>query len=405
MGSLPVFFVFINCFLCYNSNCSIYFLEKQMRKHYKILFLVLIAAGLITSSCGSKGSEVKKSGIKNTRQSLESFDNVTLSNEVKKGSADAAMMLGYRYDFGTEGVKQNFLKALRWYKKAEELGSTEAKVRLGYLYMRGLGVKKNQDTAYAYFKGASDKGDMTGKASLGLYYLKNTDLPDSKMNAYYNIREAADGGDPLGCYLMGTLYEKGIGVTADRTAAMSWYQKLTTAKNGMDTVPFYQQYPYQASYTALALLESQESNPDYEKAFKTMKKAAGSGYAPAQYYLGIFYEKGQGVSKSYSNAKKYYELAAKQKYAAAQNQLGCLYYNGLGVDIDYSEAVYYQKLAASQGYAPAEVNLGYMYENGYGVEKNLETARAYYQKAKDNNYDGAEEALTRIQQLIESQNS
>lgn len=46
-----------------------------------------------------------------------------------------------------------------------------------------------------------------------------------------------------------------------------------------------------------------------------------------------------------------------------------------------------------------------MYENGYGVEKNLETARAYYQKAKDNNYDGAEEALTRIQQLIESQNS
>lgn len=376
-----------------------------MRKLYKILFPVLIAAVFVTTSCGSKSSKGKKSEIKNTRQSLESFDNVTLSNEVKKGSADAAMMLGYRYDYGTEEVKQNFLKAKKWYQKAEDLGSTDAKVRLGYLYMRGLGVKKNQDSAYAYFKGAADKGDLTGKASLGLFYLTNNDLPDSKMNAYYNIREAADGGDPLGCYLMGRLYEEGIGVTSDRTAAMSWYQKLTTAKKGIDSVPFYQQYPYLASYTALALLESMESNPDYEKAFKTMKKAAESGYAPAQYYLGILYEKGQGVSKSYSNARKYYELAARQKYAAAQNQLGCLYYNGLGVDTDYSEAVYYQKLAASQGYAPAEVNLGYMYENGYGVEKNLETARAYYQEAMDNNYDGAEEALTRIQQLIESQNS
>ena len=83
-----------------------------------------------------------------------------------------------------------------------------------------------------------------------------------------------------------------------------------------------------------------------------------------------------------------------------------MYFNGKGVKLDLEKAEYYFKLAAAQNYAPAQINLGYIYENGYGEDKNLALAKQYYELAAKSNYDGAMEAITRVDQLInESQAS
>ena len=57
-------------------------------------------------------------------------------------------------------------------------------------------------------------------------------------------------------------------------------------------------------------------------ALKWLKKAASSGEANAQYYLGNIYRKGLGVRKSNAEAVKWFRLAAKQGHGKARKQLG-----------------------------------------------------------------------------------
>ena len=41
-----------------------------------------------------------------------------------------------------------------------------------------------------------------------------------------------------------------------------------------------------------------------------------------------------------------------------------------------------------------------MYENGYGEDKNLSLAKQYYDLAEKGGYEGAKEAISRVNQLI-----
>jgi hypothetical protein len=55
-----------------------------------------------------------------------------------------------------EGVKQNYLVAAKWYRKAAEHvpdfgGAGQGRNALGLLYLQGLGVRKDYVQAYMWF--------------------------------------------------------------------------------------------------------------------------------------------------------------------------------------------------------------------------------------------------------------
>ena len=97
-----------------------------------------------------------------------------------------------------------------------------------------------------------------------------------------------------------------------------------------------------------------------------------------QYYLGAFYENGQGVPQDYKEAVKWFRLAAEQGLAAAQYNLGVFYHKGQGVPKDYNEAVTWYNLVAAQGFTQAHHNLGFMYANGLGVIQDYTIAHMWY---------------------------
>ena len=107
------------------------------------------------------------------------------------------------------------------------------------------------------------------------------------------------------------------------------------------------------------------------------KKNAEAGDAWAQYYLGMMYAEGEGVSKDGAEAVKWFRLAAEQGDAWAQYYLGMMYAEGEGVSKDGAEAVKWFRLAAEQGYANAQFNLGNSYYNGVGVPKDLVQAHVW----------------------------
>ncbi|MDO8605149.1 MAG: trypsin-like peptidase domain-containing protein [Phaeospirillum sp.] len=172
---------------------------------------------------------------------------------------------------------------------------------------------------------------------------------------------------------------------------------------------------------------------DFQGAVLWYRMAADQGFAPAQNYLGVLYEKGKGVHQDDREAVKWFSKAADQGYASAQFNLGTMYDNyrsALGnmygpsqgmphndaeavkwlhtaadLDDDFkefqrnrndifrndeniishndAEAVKWTRKAADQGYASAQFNLGTKYNNGWGVRVNYAEAVKWYQKAAD----------------------
>jgi len=85
--------------------------------------------------------------------------------------------------------------------------------------------------------------------------------------------------------------------------------------------------------------------------------------------------------KEYGNALVLFKLKAAQGNANAQYYLGVMYQNGNGVTKDDKLAVFWYQKAADQGVASAQANLGFMYQNGNGIAKDYKLAVFWYQKA------------------------
>jgi uncharacterized protein len=90
--------------------------------------------------------------------------------------------------------------------------------------------------------------------------------------------------------------------------------------------------------------------------FEDTLKEAEQGDASAQSILGLFYEKGQGVTQDYKQAVHWYTKAAEQGFAWAQLVLGESYEKGQGVPQNYKLAYVWLSLAAAQGHKSAIKN-------------------------------------------------
>ncbi|OBX79779.1 tetratricopeptide repeat protein [Haemophilus aegyptius] len=79
----------------------------------------------------------------------------------EQGNALAQMMLGVMYAKG-QGVKQDDVEAVKWYRKAAEQGNANAQAILGFSYLLGKGVQVNKSLAKEWFGKACDNGNQDG---------------------------------------------------------------------------------------------------------------------------------------------------------------------------------------------------------------------------------------------------
>lgn len=88
-----------------------------------------------------------------------------------QGNLDAQYSLGWCYKNG-EGVSTNFYLANEWLKKAAERGHAKAQNCLGHSYNDGEGVSKDIRMAMYWWEKAAQQGLEDAQASLGIsYYL------------------------------------------------------------------------------------------------------------------------------------------------------------------------------------------------------------------------------------------
>ncbi len=106
-----------------------------------------------------------------------------------------------------------------------------------------------------------------------------------------------------------------------------------------------------------------------------LTRAAQSGQAPAQFFLGNRYKSGQGVKQDQSQAFAWFKKAADQGIPSAQLNVGQMYANGVGVRQDLKSAKAYLMKAAKLGDNRASYNLAVLEER----DKNLVGAYQWYE--------------------------
>jgi TPR repeat protein len=186
------------------------------------------------------------------------------------GDPDAQYELGLRYVSG-QGVEEDHVKALAWYKKAASGGNVQAMTNIGVIYQTGDGVEKNQSEAVKWFRQAADRGDQGALKALQVILA------------------------PLGAAAQPSPQSPGPKPPADEAEAN-----------------FQMAVAYDFGYGV---------EEDHEKAARFYALAAEKDHPGAMYNLGLSYLWGEGVEKNRDQAVKWLTRASDRGQENARRKL------------------------------------------------------------------------------------
>ena len=110
----------------------------------------------------------------------------------KRGYHGAQFNVGLAYYEG-DGVKQDYKKAIQWWKKAAAQGNEDAMYNIGFCYEKGFGVKQDIKQAFEWYR-----------------------------------KSATSGRNELAWCALGECYEEGKGTVSDNEQAEYWYRKAAS---------------------------------------------------------------------------------------------------------------------------------------------------------------------------------
>lgn len=220
-----------------------------------------------------------------------------------QGEVIAQNKLGYLYYMG-KGVPQDYKKALIWYRKAAEQDLSEAQTKFGGMY-------------YLSFSEAQ----VEAQVRIGSMYLKGLGVPQDYKESLIWYRRAAEQGFSWAQTKLGGMYYLGLGVPQDYKESLKWYRRA--AEQGLSEA--------QTKLGGMYYLSFSEAQIE------------------AQIRIGDMYYEGEGVPQDYKEALIWYRRAAEQGSSEAQEKIGLMYYIGFGVPQDYKKSYAWLNIAASQG--------------------------------------------------------
>ena len=115
----------------------------------------------------------------------------------------------------------NFEEAVKWWRKAADLGHVKAQNTLGVCYATGKGVEQSHEEAIKWYRKAAEQGHAIAQNNLGICYAKGKGVTQSIEEAVKWYRTAAEQGYAEAQYNLGYYYEH----VKDFKEAAKWYRK------------------------------------------------------------------------------------------------------------------------------------------------------------------------------------
>ena len=265
------------------------------------------------------------------------------------------------------GVDVNYNEAIRWAKKAYELGSEETIITVGSIFED----KNEYQLAFECYIYASMHNNAEGHFNVGYFYSCGYYVEKNYKTAVKYYQFAIDLKHAVAMNNAAHLYEDGgYGLEKDIDKAIELYKMAVALGN-------------ETAMINLGLLYEELDNR--EEAFKYFQIAANYQNTKGQFYVAVYYDNGFLGEPNYKLAFEYYQLAAEKGHPSACNNLAYMYENGNDyVEKDIDKAIYYYTKGVEAGNSTSMVNLGILYYDGLSVEENLELAFKYFKMAADN---------------------
>ena len=195
---------------------------------------------------------------------------------------------GVDYEYGRNGVRKDYEKALKCFMKAFDLGNIKASNKIGEMYEYGYGVARSRLKAGCWYIRGARLGDSESMNSLAHIF---EDISGDKAIVWF--RKSAELGNRESMHELARLLLK---YKKNEDEALEWLRKY----NDGDEVGVLLNLAGIYRYT----LE------DKQKAFEIYKKVADEGY-DCYYILGEMYRDGIGTEKNLTDAIKCFEKAAQ----------------------------------------------------------------------------------------------
>ena len=116
-----------------------------------------------------------------------------LSSAAERGDPNAQFALGVIFDTGN-GVFQDPVTAVKWFRQAAGGGHLDAQFRMGLACAAGQGVAQNEADAFEWFRKAGDKGHAKAQYMTGLAYFMGRGVERVALTGLDWLRKASDQG-------------------------------------------------------------------------------------------------------------------------------------------------------------------------------------------------------------------
>jgi TPR repeat protein len=161
--------------------------------------------------------------------------------------------------------------------------------------------------------------------------------------------------------------------------------------------------PAQLTRIANVLRRQAQDSNDLLHAARMYRRAAETGFVPAQNNLAIMYDKGMGVPMNLRQAARWYQSAAEAGFVHAQHSFGEMLLDGRGVGKDTLAGTSWVRRAANQGHKSACIHLVQIYWEGVDVPREPIEALVWAIRAEALGAPGAHRLRTRILSALTAQ--
>lgn len=175
------------------------------------------AKGLSVESMAKKGKEAYEA--QNYNAALRWF-----RRAADLGNADAMMGMSWIYGNG-RGVPQDDAEALRWLKISAEHGNAVAMWLVGADYQNGKVVPQDYAEAMRWYKKSADIGNADAMGRIGSLYADGLGVPQDYVEAMRWNKKSADLGNTTAMFVIATFYLSGNGVPKDEAQARAWMKR------------------------------------------------------------------------------------------------------------------------------------------------------------------------------------
>ena len=224
--------------------------------------------------------------------------------QAAEGNLEDQMNLAYMYLYGTNGVKQDYKEAFKYYEMAAKQKDPIALNNLGSLYFNGIGTERDIKKALTLFESASALGNDNASLNLGFIYLtggtKNTERNTKAIELF---QKSAQEGNKIAQFMVGYAYYKGFILPQDYQKAFQSIRAAAIDGAQIDEAQMVLSDMY---------AKGEGITQNYQKSIAALRNAAGQGNMDAIIKLAEHYDVGDICPKTPVSAHALYNIAAAQ---------------------------------------------------------------------------------------------